>query len=111
MKKRIVSCCGTLLALISLEGCVHLNSVSMTQVPEARNYKVTAESSRMIILGLNFDNDYVDQVSDALKGKCPGGQIKGILTKDETVNYFLFLVAKRRVMAEGYCSKTPGGNA
>jgi hypothetical protein len=88
--------------LVLLTGCVSLNSVSQTQIPEDRSNQITAESSRLIILGLNFDNDYVDLVSRRLRSQCKGGKVRGILTKDEVITYFLF-VDRRRVSATGYC--------
>lgn len=101
---------GALLSISMLiSGCVHLNSVSQTQIPADRSHKVTAEASRFIIFFLNFDNDYVDTMNDSLRKTCQGGKVTGILTKDETVNYFLGLVMKRHVVAEGFCEKAGGG--
>ena len=88
-----------------LFGCVSLQSVSLTQIPEKRSDVVVAKADKLIFLGLSFDNDFVDTVSESLKGQCKGGQIKGILTKDELTNYFLFLVVRRSVSAHGYCVK------
>lgn len=85
--------------------CVHVNSVSLTQIPNTRSQQLKAEASKIIILGLNFDNDYVDKINDDLKGQCPNGKVQGILTKDETTQYFLFFVIKRSVTATGYCNK------
>jgi hypothetical protein len=93
--------------LVLLSGCVTLNSVSQTQIPEDRSRQITAESSRLIILGLNFDNDYVDLVSRKLRAQCEGGEVRGILTKDEVITYFLF-VDRRRVAATGYCVHKAG---
>lgn len=101
----IHAACVALLSLFVMQSCVHLNSVSQTQIPADRSHKVTAENSRLIIFFLNFDNDYVDAMTESLRKTCPGGKITGILTKDETVNYFLGLVMKRRVVAEGFCEK------
>lgn len=88
-----------------LTACASLNSVSLTQIPEERRHRVHAESSRIIVLGINFDNDFVDDVADDLRRSCKG-KITGILTKDEVINYFLFLVYKRRIEATGFCQKT-----
>lgn len=88
---------------LALSACASLNSVSVTPIPAARDHQVSATSERMIILGLNFDNDFADQVSADLSRKCPGGKISGILTKDESYMYFLFFVMKRKVTATGYC--------
>ena len=98
------------LAALVLGGCVSLNSVSETQIPAERDHEIKAESSRLIILGLNFDNDYVDDVRADLKRQCKGGEVKGILTKDEMINYFPF-VQRRRVSAAGYCLKDDGRSA
>jgi len=88
-----------------LTGCVSLNSVSLTQIPAERGNRVRAEASKFLFLGISFDNDYVDEVRDELKSRCKGGLVTGILTKDEYINYFLFIFAKRRVEAQGYCVK------
>ncbi len=85
--------------------CVHLNSVSLTQIPDSRNQEIEAESERLIILGFNFDNDYADRMMEKLSSQCKGGHVKGILTKDEAINYFLWLIHKRRIVARGYCVK------
>lgn len=94
--------------LMGNTACTHLNSVSLTQIPKERKKIVSADRDRWIILGLNFDNDYATDVSRTLAEKCPNGQIKGILTKDEFTNYFLFLVVKRNVSARGYCIQKDG---
>jgi hypothetical protein len=83
--------------------CAHVNSVSLTSIPANKGKEVRAEASRTIILGFNFNNDYVDDMTSDLKRQCPNGVIRGILTKDETINYFLFFVWARKVTASGYC--------
>jgi hypothetical protein len=88
---------------LSLTACVSLQSVSLTPVPAKRENKVSASTHKWIILGFNFDNDFVDRVSEQLKDKCDNGQIRGILTKDEVTSYLL--VFKRTVTATGYCQK------
>jgi hypothetical protein len=94
-----------LMACILLQQCASLQSVSLTQIPEQRSGRVSAESSRWIILALNFDNDYVDKAVSDLQQKCRGGQIRGVLTKDENYMYFGFFVMKRVVKVSGYCEK------
>lgn len=89
--------------MLSLAGCASLNSVSVTSVPAKRDQTVSAQASRWIIFGFNFDNDYADAVAKDLSRKCPSGKISGILTKDEAYFYFLFFVVKRQVTATGYC--------
>jgi hypothetical protein len=87
--------------------CASVNSVSLTSIPAERTREIRAEASRVIILGFNFNNDYVDQVVEDLKRQCKGGQVKGILTKDQTIDYFLFFVYKRQVTSQGYCVVEP----
>lgn len=90
---------------LGFSSCVHVQSVSLTQIPEKRTNKVTANTEKWIIFLANFDNDFVDRIGDDLKQKCSGGKVQGILTKDEVTNYFLGLVMKRSVSATGYCNK------
>jgi hypothetical protein len=97
--------------VVMLSGCASLNSVSLTPIPKERNREIRSEASRTIILGFNFDNDYVDQVVNDLKSKCSNGTVSGILTKDETINYFLMLVHRRQVVATGYCKRGDGSAA
>jgi hypothetical protein len=89
--------------LATFFACASLQSVSMTPVPKDRSNPVKVEASRVIFLGFNFDNDYVDRLSEDLRDHCRGGTVSGILTKDEVINYFLFFVVKRKVTASGYC--------
>lgn len=94
----------SLLALSFLfVGCASVNSVSLTSIPANKGKEVRAETSKTIILGFNFNNDYVDDMATDLKRQCPNGVVKGILTKDEVINYFLFFVWERKVTASGYC--------
>ena len=94
---------AAVVAMGALSSCASINSVSLTSIPPQAGHIVTSERSKLIILGLSFDNDYINGMVDDLKSKCPGGQIKGILTKDETYDYFLFLVFSRKVTATGHC--------
>ncbi len=94
----------TLAALTaSLGACASLQSTSLSSIPSKRDRVVSAEASRTIFLGFNFDNDYVNSLENDLKKQCVGGDVRGILTKDEVINYFLYIVHKRRVRASGYC--------
>ncbi len=92
----------SLVALFSV-GCTSIQSVSLTSIPSNRSNVVQAEASKTVILAFNFNNDFVDQMTDDLKKQCPNGQVKGILTKDERIMYFLFFVWKYRITATGYC--------
>lgn len=100
MKKCFLS---VLAAQFLLAGCAHVNSVSLTSIPENKGKEVRAEASKTIFLGFNFNNDFVDDMVEDLKRQCPNGVIRGILTKDETINYFLFFVWAKKVSANGYC--------
>ncbi len=97
----------TLFFLSSLIGCRSIQSVSLTQIPSKREKEVQASASRWIFLGFNFDNDYVDEITNQLKQACPKGQVRGILTKDEHVVYFPLFVHLREVHAKGYCVQHP----
>ena len=86
-----------------LSGCASVNSVSLTSIPPQRSQVVKSEASKVIVLGLNFNNDFVDEVSEGLQAQCPKGKVSGILTKDEVMDYFLYMVYKRRITAQGFC--------
>ena len=92
----------TLSAFLST-GCASLQSTSLSSIPAKRDQVVSAQAGRTIILGFNFDNDFINTLEADLKRQCPGGDVRGILTKDELINYFLYFVYKRKVTASGYC--------
>lgn len=89
--------------LLSLSGCVSLNSVSMTQVPADRTGEISASASSWTFLGLAFSNAFVDEAILDLKSQCQGGKVEGILSKYQTRIYLL--VVERQVVASGYCHK------
>lgn len=85
-----------------LTGCAHLSSVSVTPIPAAAGVPVESEvESQLMFLGITGNNDYVDDVVRDLRDQCENGQIQGILTKHETLSYFLF--TKVRIHASGRC--------
>lgn len=86
-----------------MSGCASVQSVSLTPIPAKRDKVVRAEATRFIILGFNFDNNYVDQIHQSFRAQCPGGVISGILTKDEVISYFL--AHRRKVTATGFCNQ------
>ncbi len=94
-----------LLSIVVLSSCAHVNSLSLTNMPAQRDNQVNVESSKIVFFGVTFDTDYVEEIVDDLKEKCPSGKVQGILTKDETVNYFIGIVTKRVVKVSGYCVK------
>lgn len=92
------------LTLFANVRCASVNSVALTPIPSNRSNQVEAEVSKTIFLAFNFDNDYIDPLIEQLKNKCPNGIVSGILTKDETIHYFL--VFKKRVTATGFCNSS-----
>lgn len=87
--------------LVAMGGCASLRSVSSTSIPADRSRPVTAQVSDWNVLGLKFDNDFVDALPGKLQSQCPNGNVRGILTKYET--FFYVLAAKRVATAEGFC--------
>jgi hypothetical protein len=94
-----------LITLIFIVGCAHVNSVSLTPIPAERTNQVQVVKDKVIFLGFNFDNDFVDSAVEDLKSQCPNGKVTGLLTKDETINYFLFFIWKKQLTAKGFCVK------
>jgi hypothetical protein len=92
-----------LAALLCMTGCTYVTAVSQTNVPKERGRIVRAHSKRYIVLGFNFDNDYPFKLIQDLQGKCPNGQVRGLLTKDTMTMYFLAFFWSREQLAEGYC--------
>jgi hypothetical protein len=101
MKKLFVVLSSFILVSI-VTGCVSLNSVSLTQMPEKRDHLVTANASDYLFLGFTTQNDFVDEAIEDLKAQCRDGKLTGILTKHQTTSYVL--VFKREVIASGYCN-------
>ena len=80
-------------------GCVHMHS---SPPPAYRRPKeVEAEGYRFIFLLLNFDNRYVNKLTEDLAKQCPGGRVEGILTKTEGITYFPVIAHGMRVTAKG----------
>jgi hypothetical protein len=93
------------LLVLVLESCVSLHSISINSQPDGqeRSNPINAEVSKLIFLGLNFNNDFLDEVPKKLMDSCPGGKIKGIVTRYETVSYVFFY--RFVVKAKGFCTK------
>lgn len=83
--------------------CSYVNAVSQTNIPRQRHKIVRAHTSRFMVLGFNFDNDYPYPLINQLKSQCANGQVRGLLTKDITTLYFLMFFWSREQFAEGYC--------
>lgn len=96
------------ICIVLLSSCAAIQSVSLTPIPAKKGKKVEAVVSKTIVLSMNFNNDFVDEIVENLKRQCPGGVVSGILTKDETFNYFLYLVYTRKVTATGFCQQNSG---
>ena len=101
--KKIINKLVLAAILTTAIGCASVNSVSLTPIPKERNKVVRAQASKMIFLGFNFDNDFIDGVVTDLKNQCPNGKVTGLLTKDQDINYFLYFVWKKQVDVTGYC--------
>ena len=89
--------------LLILSGCAMVQSVSLTQIPSDRENVVSASTEKFIFLLFNFDNSFVETLEKDLRAQCPGGEVKGILTKDEIISYFI--AHTRKITATGYCIK------
>lgn len=98
-----MKCISLLIVLFLLSGCVSLNTLSLTSLPSDRQKLIEAKVEKTIILGFNFDNDFVDELPQKLKAQCPNGQIQGVLTKDENINYFFYFVWKKSITSQAYC--------
>ncbi|ASP37746.1 hypothetical protein CHH28_03235 [Bacterioplanes sanyensis] len=92
---------AALLALLS--GCVSLNSISMTQVPQQRQNEVSSQADHWSLLGIAFNNDFADQAMADLQQQCVGGKLEGVYTKYQNTLYFLIL--QREVIVSGYCNR------
>lgn len=103
MKKIVVLSTLILSMFLVLSGCATVQSVSLTQIPSDRENVITASVEKFIFLGFNFNNDYVENIEKDLRDQCQGGEVKGILTKDEIIRYFL--AHTRKITATGYCIK------
>ncbi len=107
MKNRRASLClaSLLLMLLPLlNACTYTQAVSQTNIPADRKKVVQASVEKFIVLGFNFDNDFALQLTDKLKGACPGGEVRGVTTHDTRTLYFLAFFMKREVSAQGYCT-------
>lgn len=83
--------------------CASVQSVSLTQIPKNRSKPVSARAEKLIFFAFNFDNDFVDNITEDLRAGCKDGDVRGILTKDEVYSYVF--AHKRVVTAQGYCVK------
>jgi hypothetical protein len=99
---RFMSC---VFALVSFAACTTVQSAYLTNLstPVAAARPIQAESSKMVFLGMNFDNDYAFEARESLYAQCPGGMVTGVLSTYETRSYIL--LTDHIVRARGYCSE------
>ena len=90
-----------LLIVLTLSGCVGLNSVSMTQIPKDKGQLVEANAHDWVFMNFTTQNDFADNAVTELKQQCVGGKISGVYTKHQTTSYVL--IFKREVIVSGYC--------
>jgi hypothetical protein len=93
---------------VCLSACTYTRAVSETNVPRERGRLVEAAVAKNIILGFNFDNDEVLQLTRKLRDKCPSGSVRGIMTQDLTTLYVGFFYWERKTLAKGYCVNGSG---
>jgi hypothetical protein len=91
----------SLLGLWGASGCASLQSVSVTNIPSERGRPVEATADNTAFLGIHFDNDFADELTDELRSQCPDGKVTGIYSKYESTWYVV--VQNRSVTARGYC--------
>ena len=107
MKIRTSKTLMMIFAAALLHGCVTVQSISVSQIPEAsqRKHVVTATASSPVVFAIPFNNDYIDEARSNLLNQCPNGVIEGLLSKHENSNYFVGLVYMQRVKFQGYCNQ------
>lgn len=104
MHLRSLSCLFVLLSCwLNLNACTYTAAVSQTNYPSYRQKRVEASIKKYIVLGFNFDNEEVYQLTGKLQDKCPNGDVRGILTKDLRTLYFSIFFWARETVASGYC--------
>lgn len=100
MKRLLLLC---VLISLGLSGCTYTVAVSQTNIPAQRSKRVEASVYKLIVLGLNFDNDYALQLATKLKARCPQGDVRGVTTQDMVTMYFPPFFWAREAKAQGYC--------
>ena len=86
-----------------LGACTYTSAVTQTNIPQKRDRPVKASIKKYIFLGLNFDNDEILHLAGKLRKKCPGGTVRGILTKDLRTFYVGPFFWARETIATGFC--------
>ena len=88
---------------LSMVGCTHLRSMSVTTIPADRSQPVEAVVERVIFFGINADNDYVEVLLQQLAEQCPKGKVSGLLTRTERSLVVPLIAHAITVRAQGYC--------
>ena len=91
--------------MLGAVGCTHLHSLSVTTIPDDRSRPVEATGERIVVLGINPDNDYADGVVADLAAQCPDGRVSGVMTRYERALVVPIFAYAHRVHAEGFCIK------
>ena len=93
------------LLMLGAVGCTHLHSLSVTTIPDDRSRPVEATGERIVVLGINPNNDYADEVVSDLAQQCPDGRVSGVMTRYERALVVPIFAYAHRVRATGYCLK------
>lgn len=104
MSARTSVICAALLAVtFTVGGCASVHSAYVTNlsVPASTGKPVAVTVEKTVVLGFNFNNDYVFTARDALLDACPAGRVTGVLSTYET--FFYLLWTRHEIHAEGVC--------
>lgn len=95
--------CLPLLALVLLlQGCLaYVHNVYQDEVLPVAGTPITTTRERRIILGMNFDNDFVREARADFLAQCPGGTIHSVSTRLSSDNGFASW--RQRVRLSGVC--------
>jgi hypothetical protein len=93
--------------LLTQGGCTTLKSFSLTQVPADRSHRIEATASSGGLFGIFFSNEFVDELTADLVQQCPTGRVTGVLTKQESTLYVIWV--SRKLTATAYCVPTTPG--
>ncbi len=102
-RSRLLKAVGLSLLALAFSGCAVLHSVSMTSYPKNRQKPVQAQVKKFVLLGLNFNNDFVLNLTPQLQQQCPDGTVTGITSKYESVWYVF--AHQMIVTSQGFCTK------
>jgi hypothetical protein len=98
---KALRCLAAAALLLAQGGCTTLKSFSLTQVPADRSHRIEASASSGGLFGIFFSNDFVDELTADLTQQCPNGRVTGVLTKQESTLYVIWV--SRKLTATAYC--------